>query len=125
MKRNQLVLTFALLSLILSFGIGCQQSAAAQSAKNTTESPARANQVPKPATDANNLSPRISFEKTVYDLNNVGQGTKNTCEFSFTNTGRGLLKIGKISRTCGCTVFQLAEFLQKPDNFIEFVALIW
>jgi hypothetical protein len=48
------------------------------------------------------LLPKISFEKTVYDLGNVGEGTKNSCEFSFTNTGRGLLKIGKISRTCGC-----------------------
>ena len=56
--------------------------------------------------DENNL-PRISFEKTVFDLGEIGQGTKNECEFRFTNTGRGLLKIGKISRTCGCTVFGL------------------
>ena len=52
---------------------------------------------------AEGLLPRISFEKTVCDLGDVGQGTKNSCEFRFTNTGRGLLKIGKISRTCGCT----------------------
>jgi len=51
--------------------------------------------------------PKISFVKTVCDLGDVGQGTKNECEFRFTNTGRGLLKIGKISRTCGCTVFHL------------------
>ena len=60
---------------------------------------------PKPGPDANNLSPRISFEKTVCDLGDVGRGTKNTCEFKFTNTGSadGGLKIGKIKRTCGCT----------------------
>jgi len=57
--------------------------------------------------ESNLLLPRISFEKTVCDLGDVGQGTKNTCEFRFTNTGRGLLKIGNISRTCGCTVFHL------------------
>ena len=92
MKRNQLTLTFLLVSLILLLSIGIQQSVSA------TE----------------RLLPRISFEKTVYDLGDVGQGTKNSCEFGFTNTGRGLLKIGKISRTCGCTVFQLDKKEYAP-----------
>ena len=103
MKRNQLVLGFTLVGLILSLTISLQeQSAIAQGAKNTAEAPAIS---PKPAPDANNLSPRISFEKTVCDLGEVGQSTKNTCEFKFTNTGSadGGLKIGKIKRTCGCT----------------------
>ena len=113
MKRNQLVLTSALVSLILSLGIDWQQqSAIAQSAKNTTESPIKEIQAPEPparnlkstinkrrpeieklAPDANNLLPRISFEKTVCDLGDVGRGTKNNCEFKFTNTGQALLKI--------------------------------
>ena len=79
MKRIQLVLKFALVVLIYLLSISIQQSASA----------------------AESFLSRISFEKTVCDLGNVGQGTKNTCEFRFTNTGRGLLKIGKISRTCG------------------------
>ena len=66
--------------------------------------------------DANNLSPRISFEKTVCDLGDVGQGTKNTCEFKFTNTGQALLKIGKIKRTCGCTVFELDRKEYAPGR---------
>ena len=112
MKRTQLVLGFTLVGLILSLGIGWQQSAIAQGAKNTAELPSVTSQSPepskvspKPAPDANNLSPRISFEKTVCDLGDVGWGTKNTCEFKFTNTGSadGGLKIGKIKRTCGCT----------------------
>ncbi|NIT55185.1 MAG: DUF1573 domain-containing protein [Aliifodinibius sp.] len=65
---------------------------------------------------AEKLFPRISFEKTVFDLGEVGQGTKNTCEFSFTNAGRGLLKIGQISRTCGCTVFQLDKKEYAPNE---------
>jgi hypothetical protein len=60
--------------------------------------------------------PHIFFEKTVCDLGNVGQGTKNTCEFRFTNTGRGLLKIGQISHTCGCTVFQLDKKEYAPGQ---------
>jgi hypothetical protein len=65
---------------------------------------------------AERLLPRISFEKTVFDLGNIGRGTKNTCEFRFTNTGRGLLKIGKISRTCGCTIFQLDKKEYAPNE---------
>jgi len=117
MKRNQVVLTFASVGLIVSFGISWQeQSAVAANVKTIAESPIKEIQAPepskvspKPDPDANNLSPRISFEKTVCDLGDVGQGTKNTCEFKFTNTGSadGGLKIGKIGRTCGCTVFEL------------------
>ncbi|MHC4462388.1 MAG: DUF1573 domain-containing protein [Planctomycetota bacterium] len=115
MQRNQLVFTIALVSLILSLVIGWQQkSAKAQSVKNTAESPIKANQAPepqkippKPGPDVNNLSPRISFERTVCD---------NTCEFKFTNTGQALLKIGKIKRTCGCTVFELDRKEYAPGQ---------
>jgi len=92
MKRHQLFFKSAFASLILSLSIVLQQSASA----------------------AENLLPSLSFEKTVYDLGDVGQGTKNTCEFRFTNTGRGLLKIGQISRTCGCTVFHLDKKEYAP-----------
>jgi hypothetical protein len=94
MKRNQLNSIFVLASLILLLSIGYQQSVLV----------------------AGESLPRISFEKTVFDLGDVGQGTKNTCEFRFTNTGRGLLKIGKISRTCGCTVFQLDKKEYAPNE---------
>ena len=77
MKTNQLVFLFA---FVLSVPVSWQYSASA----------------------AEGILPKISFEKTVCDLGDVGQGTKNTCESKFTNTGQGLLKIGKISRTCGC-----------------------
>ena len=115
MKRNQLVQTFALLSVVFSLPIGCQkQSVEVADTRPIAELPAKVIQTPepaeispKPAPVAGNLLPRISFEKTVCDLGDVGQGTKNTCEFRFTNTGQGLLKIGNIKRTCGCTVFQL------------------
>jgi len=66
--------------------------------------------------ESDHTLPGISFEKTVFDLGGVGQGTKNTCESKFTNTGRGLLKIGKISRTCGCTVFHLDKKEYPPGE---------
>jgi len=123
MKRNRLVLGFTLVGLVLSFGIGWQQqSAVAQSVKNTAESPIKEIQAPepskvspKPALDANNLSPRISFEKTVCDLGDVGQGTKNTCEFKFANTGQALLKIGKINQKCS----YLRTKIEKSKKFLS------
>jgi len=49
MQRNQSVLGFALLSLILSLVISWQeQSAIAQGAKNTAESPIKEIQAPEP-----------------------------------------------------------------------------
>ncbi len=106
MRMTISVPTFA--SILLIFSLACLgQAAIVTSSQAISESPAKASQVPepskvstKPGPDANNLSPRISFEKTVCDLGDVGRGTKNTCEFKFTNTGQALLKIGKINQIC-------------------------
>jgi hypothetical protein len=99
------------------------QLAKALNVEKIAKLPTYASEAPQPseirpeAEPKSNLPlPRISFEKTVYDLGEVGQGTKNTCEFSFTNTGRSLLKIGNISRTCGCTVFQLDKKEYAPNE---------
>ena len=88
MKGNHLFLGFVLVSLILV--------------------PARAAE--------ERLSPKISFEKTVCDLGDVGQATKNTCEFKFTNAGQGPLKITHVRRTCGCTVFELHKKEYAPGE---------
>ena len=45
------------------------------------------------------VSPEISFEQTVCNLGQVGLGTKNTCAFKFTDTGREPLKITNVKRT--------------------------
>ena len=99
------------------------QSADASNVDKISKLPTIAINVPHPseirseAEPKSNLSlPHISFENKVFDLGDVGQGTKNTCEFRFTNTGRGLLKIGNISRTCGCTVFHLDKKEYAPNE---------
>lgn len=53
--------------------------------------------------------PRITFEKLTHDFGEISPGTKNPCEFRFTNTGNALLKIGKIKCSCGCTIATLAK----------------
>lgn len=52
----------------------------------------------------------------VHDFGNVGPGTNNLCEFTFTNTGNSTLKIGEIENTCGCTPFTLAKKEYAPGE---------
>ena len=112
MKKAWLVPISTFLWLILSFMISCQHhTQGAQVPESlSVKTSAEPHQGPTgPAVVAKNPLPEISFEKTVFDLGDIGQSAKGGCEFKFTNTGSadGGLKIGKISRTCGCTVFQL------------------
>jgi len=60
--------------------------------------------------------PRISFEVTTRDLGLVGPDTKHLCEFKFTNTGKGLLKMEKVHATCGCTVPELPKKEYAPGE---------
>jgi len=62
------------------------------------------------------ILPKISFEQTVCDLGQVGLGTKNSCEFKFTNTGQGPLRITNVKTTCGCTVAQLDKKEYPPGE---------
>jgi len=60
--------------------------------------------------------PRITFEKLTHDFGEISPGTKNPCEFKFTNTGNALLKIGKIQCPCGCTLATLAKKDYAPGE---------
>ena len=60
--------------------------------------------------------PRISFEVTTHDLGLVGPDTKHLCEFKFTNTGKGLLKMKRVQATCGCTVPELPKKEYAPGE---------
>ncbi len=60
--------------------------------------------------------PRIKFEETYHNFGDVGPGTTNVCEFKFTNTGDSLLKITKVSKTCGCTPFTLEKKEYAPGE---------
>jgi len=60
--------------------------------------------------------PKITFEKVTHDFGNISPGSKNTCEFRFKNTGTGLLRIGKIQSTCGCTVPELNKREYAPGE---------
>ncbi len=89
------------------------------------EEPKPESSVPKPAGDSKEAEsvpvsvesgPVIIFEKVVHDFGNIKPGSNNVCEFKFSNTGDGLLKITKVSKTCGCTPFELAKKEYEPGE---------
>ena len=60
--------------------------------------------------------PKITFEKLTHNFGSIGPATKNICEFKFTNTGDGILQIGQITKTCGCTPFLLDKKKYMPGE---------
>lgn len=60
--------------------------------------------------------PQIKFEKTVHDFGEVSPSKRYTCEFKFTNTGNELLKITRVTKTCGCTPYTLEKKEYKPGE---------
>jgi hypothetical protein len=72
--------------------------------------------LPPTQAEPNQGVPVLVFEQTTNDFGSVAPGSMNNCEFKFQNKGTGLLKIGDISKTCGCTVFTLEKKDYAPDE---------
>ena len=102
MRRGCLVLA------VLVVGYVCLLPQAAKGAPDANKPPL-AGRRDKPG-------PQIMFEETIYDFGDIGPGTKNLCEFKFTNTGDGLLKITKVTKTCGCTPYTLQRTEYAPGE---------
>jgi len=63
-------------------------------------------------------TPRITFEKTVYDFGEVSSGKKYTGEFKFANTGSGVLRITDVRKCCGAVVTLDKEELSPGESGI-------
>ena len=128
MRDDCLILAVFVVGCVLFLHIGCQEQAeVAEEPKPVLAVPKPAitlvkaetvpdvNDVNEPAiapvkaetapdvNDVNEPAPKITIEEVVYDFGEIGPKSNNSCEFKFTNTGDGLLKIGKIETCCGFT----------------------
>jgi len=56
-------------------------------------------------------TPKIQFDKTVYDFGKTSQVETVTGSFTFRNAGDAILKLEKPTTSCGCTVADV-----KPDS---------
>jgi hypothetical protein len=118
MGRKYLILTIFGGCCVLLFQAGCQQDTVVTAKPKTppqatvpTSTPTKAQGVA-----ADSKGPQITFEKLVHDFGSIGANAKNTCRFNFTNTGDDLLKITKVSKTCGCTPYTLDKKEYAPGE---------
>jgi len=114
---NRLTKATFILICVLFLHAGCEEQATAPRALSPDwfqqfQQPIRPTTTPR----AGVSSPRIAFEKMMHDFGDVSPATNNFCEFRFTNTGNGTLKIQEIGRTCGCTPFSLAKTQYAPGE---------
>lgn len=123
MKPNRLILTILMMIGCLLIQAGCEEETAAPQQELSADWFMQFQQLQQanpPTTTTStrfqSKSPKIDFEKEEHDFGNVGPGTNNLCEFRFTNTGNGTLKIGEITKTCGCTPFSLEKNEYAPGE---------
>ncbi len=119
MKWCRLVLVAVVLSTFLTTQSGCQQKVKAK-AEPIVQRPTTKQDVVK--TEVEGPAPKIIFTKSVLDLGDVAPGSKSKGEFTFTNTGKGVLKVKKkIKSTCGCTVptLEKEEYLPGESGTIK------
>ena len=117
MRPYRLALTMLMVGFGLLLHAGCEEQAMAPQ-RLSPDWFERFQQPIQPTitTRADKSSPRITFENVVHDFGDVGPETNHLCEFRFTNTGSGILKIGQVSQTCGCTPFLLTKKEYAPGE---------
>jgi len=120
MRRNQFFIGFLIICSILSLNNGCQRQNEISKAPETTPDTAdiiTADLSP----EANTPPPQIIFENTVCDLGKIGPGETSSGEFKFKNSGKGPLKITKISECCGVvTKLQKMEYAPGESGVLKF-----
>jgi hypothetical protein len=106
MKGDYLILTVLVVGSILLLHIGCQKEAEVPEGPKTVVTehkpeigPAETQRTePSPPRNV----PKIVFEKLAHNFGIVGPGTKNVCEFKFTNTGDSPLKVTNVRVSALC-----------------------
>ena len=121
MNRNCLILAAFAVGCLLLLQIGCQEELKVPEESKIVLSvpnePAIGPVKTKTVPEANEPAPKITFEKIIHDFGEVGPRTSRSCEFKFTNTGDGLLKIERIKPSCvGCTVAKLSTREYAPGE---------
>jgi len=129
MKQNRVIFAILMLTCCLLLQAGCEEDTMAPRQELSSDFFRQFNQIQRSSrpvattrtttrttSRTRKTAPKIEFEKVVHDFGNVGPRTNNLCEFKFTNTGNGTLKIGDIVPNCGCTPFVLAKKEYAPGE---------
>jgi hypothetical protein len=114
MKSNWLILAFFVAGCGLLSQAGCENQTIPPGGHNPDWFRQQTWAIMAPA--SNRATSRITFEKVIHDFGRIGPETSNLCEFNFTNTGNGILKITEVDKTCGCTPFTLEKTEYAPGE---------
>ncbi|MBA7562398.1 hypothetical protein ES708_04050 [subsurface metagenome] len=119
MRCNFWIFTFLFVCGLI-FETGCQAGAVQKSASEPAAAEQQAvisENIQQTVADANEPAPKIAFDNVVHDFGEIAGGSKNVCEFRFTNKGNGILKVNKkVKATCGCTAPSLAKEEYAPNE---------
>ncbi len=125
MKPNRLTLSVLVLCYILLLQAGCEEQTMTQQELSPdwftqqswpTQQQPRPTMAPQRMQRTRRMEPRIVFEKLTHNFGEVGPGTNHLYEFRFTNAGNTTLKIGQVTKTCGCTPFLLEKNEYAPGE---------
>jgi hypothetical protein len=116
MKPNQLILTVLVVVCVLLLQAGCEEEAMAPRELNSDWFQQQTQMAVTRTPSFAKSSSRITFEKVTHNFGDVSPGTSHLCEFRFTNTGEGVLKIEQVDKTCGCTPFSLNKTEYAPGE---------
>jgi Protein of unknown function (DUF1573) len=92
----------SMIILALLAEAGCQGRAKEPAV--STAAPAAKEKEVHAASAAGRAAPKITFEKSLYDFGQVSPGSSQMGQFTFTNTGHGLLKIIEVKKCCGAVI---------------------
>ena len=132
MKFRLTVVTILVLCCVGCFQLGCEQAQSDQLADKVIAEPQEAPLVvpaaaapaavkeepvePEPVEQQPQGQANIKFDKTTHNFGDSDPGGKQTCSFTFTNTGDSVLKIDKVKAPCGCTVPTLKKKEYAPGE---------
>ncbi|MHC4368591.1 MAG: DUF1573 domain-containing protein [Planctomycetota bacterium] len=123
MTAKRSILTIITGVCVLMLAAGCEEETVATQQLNPywfRQFEVPAEQPPVQATAAQSVTrpqPKITFAKLIHDFGDVGLKNERLCEFRFTNTGDGVLKIAQVTKSCdACTAFQLDKGQYEPGE---------
>jgi hypothetical protein len=123
MKSHYIIVLAVIMGVFFLPFTGCQEpvqsrvegQAKAPKGPEAVSIPPKPEQAAETKNKADEAGPKITFEKEVHDFGEIGPGSKKTCEFKFTNTGKSLLEIKKVQGCCGVTT-KLDKMQYAPNE---------
>ncbi len=115
MKSHYIIVLAVIMGVFFLPFTGCQEQAKVPQGPEVVSTPTQPKQAAETKDKADGAGPKITFEKEVHDFGEIGPGSKKTCEFKFTNTGKSQLVITKINGCCGVTT-KLDKMQYAPNE---------